>query len=164
MYKVINNETVYEIELSGKNTIVNKINKNIQIVKNPQEYIIQIDGKLHTAQLVKVDIENKQITWRINHVKYTSTIKEPIDILLEKLGMNIAVSKKVNNLKAPMPGLIAKIVVQEGQEVKKGEPLLILEAMKMENVFKAADDVIIKSIKIKEREAVEKNQLLIEFA
>jgi biotin carboxyl carrier protein len=72
-------------------------------------------------------------------------------------------AKKLNNLKAPMPGLITKILVKEGDEVKQGEPLLVLEAMKMENVFKAAGDVKIKSIKINEKQAVEKGAELISF-
>jgi biotin carboxyl carrier protein len=90
-------------------------------------------------------------------------LKEPIDILLEKLGMKNMGAKKMNNLKAPMPGLITKIMVKEGDEIKQGEPLLILEAMKMENVFKAAADVKIKSVKIAEKQAVEKGAELITF-
>jgi biotin carboxyl carrier protein len=54
-------------------------------------------------------------------------------------------------------------LVKEGDEVKQGEPLLVLEAMKMENVFKAAGDVKIKSIKINEKQAVEKGAELISF-
>ncbi len=62
-----------------------------------------------------------------------------------------------------MPGLLLDIKVQEGQEVQKGEILLILEAMKMENVIKAPTDARIKHIKVQKGQTVEKNQLLIEF-
>ena len=63
-----------------------------------------------------------------------------------------------------MPGLILKVLVTEGQEIKKGDPVLILEAMKMENVFKAPGDAIVKTIKYKAGEAVEKGAILVELA
>ena len=63
-------------------------------------------------------------------------MKEPVDLLLEQLGMQQSRVRKVNQLKAPMPGLVVRILVEEGQTIKAGEPLLVLEAMKMENVFK----------------------------
>jgi biotin carboxyl carrier protein len=62
-----------------------------------------------------------------------------------------------------MPGLILEIHVQTGQEVNEDDPLLILEAMKMENVITSPRDGIIKSITVKKGETVDKNQLLIEF-
>jgi biotin carboxyl carrier protein len=62
-----------------------------------------------------------------------------------------------------MPGLIIDLRVKEGDQVKAGDPLLILEAMKMENIIKASGDSIVKSLKVKKGETVEKNQVLIEF-
>ena len=62
-----------------------------------------------------------------------------------------------------MPGLILEIHVRIGQAVNEDDPLLILEAMKMENVITSPRDGIIKSISVKKSESVDKNQLLIEF-
>ena len=62
-----------------------------------------------------------------------------------------------------MPGLVLELKVNEGDEVKTGAPLLILEAMKMENVIKSDQDGTIKRIEVQEKETVEKNQVLIEF-
>ena len=72
--------------------------------------------------------------------------------------------RSVNDLKAPMPGLIVDIKVQVGNAVKKGDIVLILEAMKMENVLKSAGDGTVKAIKVTPKQNVEKNQVLIEFA
>jgi biotin carboxyl carrier protein len=91
-------------------------------------------------------------------------LKEPVDLLLEQLGMQQSNVRKINQLKAPMPGLVVRILVEEGQSIKAGEPLLVLEAMKMENVFKAPADVVIKQIKVSEKQAVEKNTEMITFA
>ena len=83
------------------------------------------------------------------------------DQLLKKLGMDKALTKKANELKAPMPGLVLRILTEEGRAIKQGDSLLVLEAMKMENVLKSMGDGIIKQLKVKAGDKVEKNQLLI---
>jgi len=66
-------------------------------------------------------------------------------------------------LLAPMPGKIISVNVKEGQKIKTGENLLVLEAMKMENLITADKDAKIKKINIKNNDAVEVDQILIEF-
>lgn len=163
MYTAAIRDTKFEIELSESELLDSKsITSCLQ--PNPDGgYLFEYNGKKVIADLVKLDRESKQVTLRIASRKYTVQIKEPVDILLERLGMKNAGAKKLNNLKAPMPGLISKLLVKEGDVVKQGEPLLILEAMKMENVFKAAADVKIKSIKVNEKQAVDKGAELITF-
>ena len=70
---------------------------------------------------------------------------------------------KNNNVKAPMPGLVLRIIAQEGDTVKKGDALLVLEAMKMENVIKAEGEGTIKRIAVAPKQVVEKNTLLVEM-
>jgi biotin carboxyl carrier protein len=65
------------------------------------------------------------------------------------------------HLKAPMPGLVVSIPVDEGQEVKKGEVLLILESMKMQNELKSPRDGTVHRIRIKPGESVEQRQTLL---
>jgi len=69
----------------------------------------------------------------------------------------------LKNIKAPMPGLVLDVLVESGQTITKGDQLLILEAMKMENVLKAAGDGVVKSIEIKKGNTVEKGQILVEM-
>ena len=64
-------------------------------------------------------------------------------------------------LKAPMPGLVVTILVEESQEVKKGQVLLILESMKMQNELKAPRDGKINRIRVKAGESVEQKQPLL---
>ena len=64
-------------------------------------------------------------------------------------------------LKAPMPGLVVAVPVGEGQEVKKGQVILILESMKMQNELKAPRDGVIQRIKVKAGESVEQKQTLL---
>jgi biotin carboxyl carrier protein len=80
------------------------------------------------------------------------------------MGFHKGASKKVNDIKAPMPGIILSVLVKENQQVKEGETLLILEAMKMENAITCPKDAIIKNITISVNQTVDKGQLLIELA
>lgn len=113
------------------------------------------------AALVKWDRDNKTVTLQVNGQDYEVMIGEPLDRLLQEMGIRQEGRHKMQELKAPMPGLVLQIMVTPGQAVSKGDPLLVLEAMKMENVFKITEDAVIKEIKVAEKTAVEKGQVLI---
>lgn len=66
-------------------------------------------------------------------------------------------------LKSPMAGKVVLVPVEEGQEVKEGETLIIVEAMKMENEIRAEADLVVKSIKVDAGDLVEPGQILMEF-
>ncbi len=122
------------------------------------------ENKSFVAEIVKADHIEKSFILKINGKKYEYTAQSEMDLLLEKLGMQRSSRLKVDQLKAPMPGLIVDVRVSEGQKVMKGDILVILEAMKMENAIKAPAEATIKTICIKKGDSVEKNKLLIEFA
>ncbi len=127
---------------------------NYHVIKNDVSYNVEV---------ASFNPEEKEIVFKINGRKYPVKVQDKLDLLLEKLGIDKASSTKLNDVKAPMPGLILSIEVSEGQEVKKGDPLLILEAMKMENVIKAPGDGTVKSIVASQGDSVEKNQVIIQF-
>lgn len=124
-------------------------------------YSILMDGRSYTAQVLKIDREARMVTLEIAHQRYEVAIEEPIDQLLAAMGIKDALAHKLNDIKAPMPGLVLKILVEPGQSIRKGDPVLVLEAMKMENVFKSAADAIVKAIKVAPGTAVEKGEVLI---
>ncbi len=164
MYQASIKDQNFQIDLDSKSTLLNGTECLLQLVKlDDGGYQANFRGEKVIADIVKIDRELKQIVLRIKNKKYAIQIKEPVDLMLESLGIQAKAIKKLNQLKAPMPGLVTKVLVSEGDAIKQGEPLLILEAMKMENVFKAATDVKIKSIKVQERQAVEKGEELISF-
>lgn len=129
-------------------------------IKENSFHILQ-NHKSYKAEIVKADLETKIVTVKVNGNTYDVEVKDKMDLLLEKMGMSNQASKKIKDIKAPMPGLVLEIKVAIGDEIKKGESILILEAMKMENSLKSPGDGIIKSIEIKKGEAVEKNQVLL---
>jgi biotin carboxyl carrier protein len=153
-------------ELDTKN---NKLTLNGQPIKadwikiSATKFHAIIQSKSLTVELESVDEARKQFVIIINGVKYEVGLQNQYDILLKQLGLDKMTVGKVNHVKAPMPGMVLHIQVKEGDDVKKGDALLVLEAMKMENVIKAAGDAKIKKIIAKEKTAVEKGQTLIEF-
>jgi biotin carboxyl carrier protein len=109
------------------------------------------------------DSKSKKHQLKINGKVVDIQLEDKYDELLKKLGMDAASSQKIGDLKAPMPGLVVNIPVAEGDVIKKGDVLLILEAMKMENALKAVADATVKKIMVKTGQAVEKNQVLIQL-
>lgn len=115
------------------------------------------------AEIIASDFLSKKYSVKVNGNTYKVTIANELDLLIESMGIAVGANKVVNEIKAPMPGLILEICVSVGQEVSENEPLLILEAMKMENTLVSPRSGIIKSIAVAKSNAVEKGQLLIEF-
>jgi len=115
-------------------------------------------------QLEKSDFNSKTYNIKVNSNSYCVKIDNKLDILIKEMGFSTGNTKKTNDIKAPMPGLILSVNVKEGQEVLKGDTLLILEAMKMENSIGAPKDGYIKTINIKKGGTVEKGELMIEMA
>lgn len=141
--------------LNGK-----EIHPDIILIKDKHFNVI-LDNKSYSAEVVHADYSAKTFIIKVNGNNYSIEAKDKFDELLKQLGMDNLSSVKVNEIKAPMPGLVLKVLVQEGTVIKKGDSVLILEAMKMENVLKSPGDGKIKSLKAKPGDKVEKNQLLV---
>jgi acetyl/propionyl-CoA carboxylase alpha subunit len=127
-------------------------------------YHILHEGRSYNAEVISADYAAKTFALKINGQRLDLQARDRFDLLLERLGMSNAASAKVNELKAPMPGLIVDVRVQPGQAVQKGDPLLVLEAMKMENILKAPADGVVGSIKVNLRDNVQKGQVLVQFS
>ena len=164
MYKVTVNKTAYEITEGDDSLLVNgePLHWDFTELGNGHFHVLY-NNKSYRAELVKSDVSTKTFTLKINTRIYTVELKDKFDLLLEKMGMNNASAGKVNAIKAPMPGLIIDLKVKDGDTVNTGTPLLILEAMKMENIIKSTGEAVVKSVKVKKGDSVEKGQVLIEF-
>lgn len=132
-----------------------------RISKN-EFHLIHESESFHTT-ILEADLATKKFKVESEGEVFFVEIKDEFDQNLEKMGFNASAGKQIKNIKAPMPGLVLEISVAEGQEVKKDDKLLILEAMKMENSLKIPADAVIKSILVSQGQVVEKGQILIEL-
>lgn len=145
--------------------IAPSILQNLDLVALPSNEIFHLvhNHKTYTIEVLEKNIAEKTLLLRINGRSYLAQAEDELDKLLKQLGMSAGSSAKVNNIKAPMPGLILQVLVAEGQAIQKGDSLLILEAMKMENVIKSPGEGVIKAIKVQQGAPVDKNQILIDL-
>lgn len=160
----VNKKSAFEVEQSADGLLVDGKPFNWDIVQLTDGYFhILYNNKSYKAEVVNSDRATKTFTLKINNHIQMVEVKDKFDQLLEKLGMSATAGNKVNTIKAPMPGLIIDVKIKAGDTVNMNDPLLILEAMKMENVLKSPGEGIVKSVTIKKGDKVEKNQVLIEF-
>lgn len=138
--------------------------RTVDLVRTgPSQFSAVIDGRSHRVLVLKEDRENNTVRLRIGARTCTVLLEDERSRLMHTLGLDKA-TKKAGDLKAPMPGLVLNILVKPGDTVKKNDPVLVLEAMKMENVIKAPSDAIVKAVAAEKGKPVEKGQLLISFA
>lgn len=133
------------------------------IAINDRSFHILYQHRSYEATILEADPVTKTVQLQFGKNTYTVALKNKFDLLAEKLGFSTMSSQKLNHIKAPMPGLVLDVMVKVGDVVSKGDSVLILEAMKMENVIKAEGDAVVKSINIEKGNAVEKNQIMVEF-
>lgn len=136
------------------NTAENKITKIT-------DSIFEINNEV--IEVLAVNFDTKELKFRHNHTTHNFQFKDELDLVLDQMGIKRTFEAVNTDVKAPMPGKVLEVIVKAGDEVKKGDAILILEAMKMENVLKAEGDCIIKNILIDKQQSVEKNQVLIEL-
>lgn len=138
--------------------------KNLDAVSLDNHKFHVLEGnKSYFSEIISSDFTAKKYSVKVNNTIYQVAIADDLDILIQSMGIELGSTKIINVIKAPMPGLILEINVKIGQEVKQNDPLLILEAMKMENSFLSPRNGIIKFIAVEKGNAVDKGQLLIEF-
>ncbi len=121
------------------------------------------NNKNYDTQLEHMDMANRTMTVNVNGTSYQLSIKDEYDELLHEMGLDVVPEQKMTDVKAPMPGLVLQVMVKVGDTVIKGDQLIILEAMKMENVLQAEGDGTVKSIEVNQGDKVDKTQVLIEM-
>ena len=129
----------------------------------PSTFSLLRNGRSIRLLVLKEDRENNTVRLRIGAHTYTVQLQDDRSRLLQTLGLD-KTSQKVREIKAPMPGLVLNILVKPGDAVKKNDPILVLEAMKMENMIKAPGDAVVSTVHAEKGKAVEKGQLLVSFS
>jgi len=165
MYKV-NVNSGYNFELNTVNDGIALGNENLKLdvslVREGQFHFIY-KYKSYNAEVIAENAADKSFLVKVNGKLCTVRVEDQFDLLIKELGLEANNTKLAREIKAPMPGLVLSVSVAVGQQVSKGDSLLVLEAMKMENMLKSTTEGVIKKICVGKGDKVEKNQVLIEF-
>lgn len=152
--------SVVQLDLSQRDLGKFKV---IEINHSENEIILSNGSKKFECKILKENSIDQSYIVKINGEISTIRLIKQVEKTIEKLGIQKGSQKNINILKAPMPGLILDVIVKESDLVKKGDPVIILEAMKMENILSSPVDGIVKEIKVNPQQTVEKNNILIKF-
>lgn len=164
---------MYEASVNNRNFKISR--KGSSFMVDGQEVVLDIekidaisfqvlkDDHSYNITIVDIDKGSKKVSIKLNNHIYDVELKDRMDLLLQKMGLENNQNQSKKEVKAPMPGLILEILVKEGQEVKKGDKLYVLEAMKMENVIKSPQDGTISMISTSVGDSVEKNNTIMAF-
>jgi biotin carboxyl carrier protein len=131
---------------------------DFEAVSGQPVYSLILDGKSHESYIARGD-DNWQVLLRGR--LYPVIVEDEREKRLRAAAGGGVAEGGEFTLKAPMPGLVVSVPVSEGQDVKKGQVILILESMKMQNELKAPRDGVIQRIKVKAGESVEQKQTLL---
>jgi len=125
-------------------------------------FIFRHEGRCYPMTITQQDARKLRI-WSGHHA-VDVVVRDEKDQLLESWGYDATAAAAARELVAPMPGLVLSVAVAAGQRVAAGDPLLVLEAMKMENELRAEADCTVEAVHVTPGEAVGKKQVLMEFA
>ena len=141
---------------------INNKKEDVKIMEDDNGFTyIMYDGNKYLAEIIEKS-QNKY-TVLINGVSYSFTIESPFSYERKKYLESQEPDKKVEAVEAPMPGKIIEVMVETGQEVKEGDALIILEAMKMQNEINSPVNGKVKQIHVKANDTVNKDDILVEI-
>lgn len=162
-FQAIINEKEFDIELTpeDKSFVSGDSNGSYTFEEVNGRYILRTGTKTYKIDNIRKD--GASIEFSMNGTWHTVGVKDEQELLLDRLGFKTGAVAAEGILNAPMPGKILEIMVSEGDEVEKDQPLAILEAMKMENELKAPVSGTIASISAEVGQSLEKNSPILEI-
>lgn len=158
------NDEVTELELLDESGEVQFGDKKQPYQFHRQEngrYLLRMGTKLY--KIDNVEYDKHTVTFTLDGHWYEVDVRNEQDLLLDRLGFKRAGEIGEGELNAPMPGKILEVLVSEGDEVELGEPVAILEAMKMENELKAPIKGTVTSISVAKGDSLDKNAVILEI-
>jgi propionyl-CoA carboxylase alpha chain len=140
---------------------INGHKQDIKIFEDEGFTVIEFNNKRYLAEII--DKNQNKYTVLLNGLSYNFTIESPISYKRRKYLEKFKQESKAENILAPMPGKIVELLVEENAKVTQGEPILILEAMKMQNEIIANVSGKVKKIYVKAGDSVGKDEILMEI-
>ncbi len=161
-YRVTVAGRIFEIEVTGEHVRVDGLEVDAALVAIPQTPLRRLvtGDRARTFAVLEEDG-----VWGITYrgERWTATVEDERTRQLQELTGDVAVSRTGGVIKAPMPGLVLRVEVEEGQAVDVGAGVVVLEAMKMENEIKTLTEGVVRSVHVRVGQAVEKGAPLVEI-
>jgi biotin carboxyl carrier protein len=151
----------YEIEINAEHEIAvngKKLNVDFQSVFGQPVYSLILDGQSYEAY---VNLTEDGFEVQLRGQLYLISVEDERQRRLRQASVSQITHGGEFLLKAPMPGLIVAVPVEEGQEVDKGQNLVVLESMKMQNELKAPRSGKVERIRVSSGDNVEQNQVMV---
>jgi len=145
----------------GEEVIINKKKQEIKIIEEDGVTFVIYNNKKFAVEIFEKNQNKYEII--VNGVSYQFSVESPISYERKKYLSKLQQQQKIEAVTAPMPGKILDLMVEENSEIKEGEPLLILEAMKMQNEINSHVSGKIKKIYVKQNDTVAKDDVLVEI-
>lgn len=162
MYKVLVGKKEFSVELENNEISINNEAFDADILEYREgKFHIIIDNRSLTAEVLSYNKPEKSFEIKVNNNVFSVKVEDRFDQLLKQMGIDGGAGKKVNDIKAPMPGMVLQVMVEAGQTIKKGDAIVVLEAMKMENILKSPADGKVKKVQVIKGDKVEKNQVMV---
>ena len=163
LYHVTAGDRTLEVDLRDGETTVDgePFTSSLARIPDTRIYSMVLDGRSYRLACRR----REGGSWEIHLGGQRATLRvvdERTRAIQEMTGTGAA-TQGARSLRAPMPGLVVKVEVEEGQEVEPGDGLVVVEAMKMENELRATAPGRIERILVSEGDAVEKDDVLVEF-
>jgi len=149
------NKNILEVDVDGK------IYKVDLMHTADGTFSILEAGHSHTIELVPHNVPKKYTAYTLYQSYDVEVIDAEARYLMNRGGNGFDSGE--NTISSPMPGKVVKVLVKEGDEVKEGDTVLIISAMKMESEYKAPKDGVVKKVNVKNEDTIEGNQILVEL-
>ena len=163
-YRTKTGQYVFDLELTDGRVLVDGREVVTSFVPaGVDAYSLLLDGR-SARVLIDAGGPNGVLRVTLNGSVFDFEVLDERGLLLERFGLKSVASRSTQRVTAPMPGLVRRVLVEQGQQVETGQGLLVLEAMKMENELRAEIDGQVHSIATRDGATVRKNDLLLEIS
>ncbi|MEW5993547.1 MAG: biotin/lipoyl-containing protein [Candidatus Zixiibacteriota bacterium] len=165
LVKIDGKEFDISLEYRSEKYLATVNGKNIEVVAHQLgefRSIILIDNESNEVDVHSDGYDHRR-TVLLRGLEIAAEIEEYNLAQLRKTAGMTAEEKVEKVLRAGMPGLVVDVRVQPGAKVPRGQPLLVIEAMKMENIVKSPGDAVVKLVHVSKGQSVEKDDKLLEF-
>ncbi len=150
----------FEIILSENGQVTvngEKVQCDVQRGSRAEHFSLIIEGRSHQIWLEPI---NGALRVHVGGFDFNVRVEDERLHRLRQIAVHETSSHEKGQIIAPMPGLVVKILVEPGQQIQKGQGIIIVEAMKMENEIRAPISGVVKEVKVQSRQAVEKGEIL----